>query len=207
MLAARSVRRCSPGTSSSNASGRQCPRIGNMALNTKIKLRERFRPFAPCVLREHAHRIFDLPEHTESPYMALVTTVRSPYRVQPAEAPADPCQGQDLSARLQLVRSSFPAITHVDYSARIQTVDAERHGRFRRLLAHFEARTGCPLLVNTSFNVRGEPIVRTPAEAYACFRHTDMDVLVLEDYVLMKKDQAPFTDRAHEPPRQALELD
>jgi carbamoyltransferase len=100
-----------------------------------------------------------------------------------AEAP-------DLRQRVNVVRSTFPAITHVDYSARVQTVDEPRHGRFYRLMKRFEGLTGCPVLVNTSFNVRGEPIVCTPQEAYRCFLATDMDGLVLEDFVL-RKEQMP----------------
>ena len=94
----------------------------------------------------------------------------------------------DLRKRVNVVRSTLPAVTHVDYSARIQTVDAARHGRFHRLLQAFEKATGCPVLVNTSFNVRGEPIVESPADAYRCFRWTDMDALVLEDFLLLKED-------------------
>ena len=152
-------------------------------LNAKIKHRESFRPFAPCVLAERAASIFDLPEKLDSPYMSLVVRVRDAYRAQ------------------------VPAITHVDQSARIQTVDAARHGRFHRLLQRFEARTGCPLLINTSFNLRGEPIVNTPAEAYACFRHTDMDLLVLGDCVLFNADQPALPEAARARHRQAFELD
>jgi carbamoyltransferase len=97
----------------------------------------------------------------------------------------------DLRNRVNIPRSMIPAVTHVDYSARVQTVDAERNARFHRLLERFFARTGCPVLVNTSFNVRGEPIVCTPADAYRCFLATEMDVLVLEDHVLLKADLAP----------------
>src|SRR5262245_49746567 len=131
-------------------------------LNRKIKFRESFRPFAPCVLREHAAEYFQVPAGFDSPYMLSTVPV----------APG-------AAGRL-------PAVTHVDGSARVQTVDARRHGRFHRLLQRFYARTGCPVLVNTSFNVRGEPIVRTPAEAYRCFLNTDLDVLVLEDHVVLK---------------------
>lgn len=158
-------------------------------MNLKIKFRESFRPFAPVVLREHAHEWFDLAPQHESPYMLLVAPVLERHRTpisaeQMRLMQTDP----DLRVRVNVVRSSVPAITHVDYSARLQTVDAERHPRFHRLLSTFFAKTRCPVLVNTSFNVRGEPIVCTPQDAYRCFRHTDMDALVLEDCVLHKSD-------------------
>ncbi|MFO0548570.1 MAG: carbamoyltransferase [Polyangiaceae bacterium] len=164
-------------------------------MNVKIKLRESFRPFAPMVLRERASEIFELSEGVESPYMLLVANVRERYRrdVEASDAArADP----DLRRRVQLVRSDFPAITHVDGSARLQTVDPERHGRTYRLLRAFEALTGCPLLVNTSFNVRGEPIVHSPAEALQCFLQTDMDAVVLEDALLLKSEQPSSIVRA-----------
>jgi len=97
----------------------------------------------------------------------------------------------DLRKRVNVPQSTLPAITHVDYSARIQTVDEQRHGRFYRLMKRFEAKTGCPVIINTSFNVRGEPIVCHPAEAFDCFVHTEMDALVLEDFVLLKTEQPP----------------
>jgi carbamoyltransferase len=158
-------------------------------MNLKIKFRESFRPFAPVVLREEASDWFGLPPHHESPYMLLVAPVREKHRV-----PIPPDQlrmmetDPDLRHRVNVVRSTVPAITHVDYSARVQTVDEERHGRFYRLMKTFYRMTGCPVLVNTSFNVRGEPIVCTPQDAYRCFLGTDMDVLVLEDFVLHKKE-------------------
>ena len=140
----------------------------------------------PGVLQEHAAEWFDLRPGQESPYMLLVAPVlerasRAADRRRPASVMAnDP----DLCQRVNVVRSTVPAITHVDYSARVQTVDEERNPRFYRLLKAFHALTGCPVLVNTSFNVRGEPIVCTPQDAYRCFLATDMDVLVLEDCVL-----------------------
>jgi carbamoyltransferase len=157
-------------------------------MNLKIKFRESFRPFAPCVLREQAPRYFELQPGQESPYMLLVAAVREEHRLPLSDADltrmtTDP----DLRHRVNLVRSTLPAVTHVDYSARIQTVDEERHGRFHRLLKEFERQTGCPVLVNTSFNVRGEPIVCTPEDAYRCFLATDMDALVLEDFLLLKE--------------------
>jgi len=162
-------------------------------LNRKIKFRESFRPFAPSVLRERAAEWFGLDGDTESPYMLLVAPVRAERRKPDAPA-ADPDQAStgadDVVGRLLgVVRSDIPAVTHVDYSARVQTVDAERHGRYRRLLERFDRRTGCPVVINTSFNVRGEPIVRSPEDAWQCFLATNMDVLVLENCVVYKDEQ------------------
>ena len=162
-------------------------------MNLKIKYRESFRPFAPCVLKERAHEVFEMSESTESPYMLLVAPVREKYRRVLTEAQKKAMVDEDLRKRVNVPRSDFPAITHVDYSARIQTVDEERHGRFYRLMKVFEQKTGCPCVVNTSFNVRGEPIVNTPAEAYNCFLHTEMDVLVVGDCVLLKDEQPALT--------------
>lgn len=158
-------------------------------MNLKIKFRESFRPFAPCVLREHASEVFEMQPEEESPYMLVVAPVRDRWRI-PLDADArrkmtDP----DLRIRVSVPRSTFPAITHVDYSARIQTVDAERYGRYYRLMKRFYELTGCPVIVNTSFNIRGEPIVCSPEDAYRCFMGTDIDCLVLENYLLMKEDQ------------------
>ncbi|MBW3613808.1 MAG: carbamoyltransferase [Actinobacteria bacterium] len=156
-------------------------------MNRKIKFRESFRPFAPSVLDDHADQWFDLQGH-ESPYMLLVAPVAEAKRCPPlADGSA---RGLD---QLGVVRSEIPAVTHVDYSARVQTVDRDRFARFHRLLQSFLSRTGCPVLINTSFNVRGEPIVCTPADAYRCFMATDMDVLVLEDFVLHKDRQPGST--------------
>jgi carbamoyltransferase len=161
------------------------------AMNLKIKFRESFRPFAPAVLRERAGDCFALEPGQESPYMLLVAAVREQHRLPLTEADRKTmAEAPDLRQRVNVVRSTFPAITHVDYSARVQTVDEPRHGRFYRLMKRFEGLTGCPVLVNTSFNVRGEPIVCTPQEAYRCFLATDMDALVLEDFVL-RKEQMP----------------
>jgi carbamoyltransferase len=157
-------------------------------LNLKIKFRETFRPFAPCVLEEHARTYFDLPEGASSPYMLFTVPVAEGQRLPCYEAGLSQCAGLE---RLQVPRSTIPVVTHVDGSARVQTVDARRHGRFHRLLQAFYRRTGCPVLVNTSFNVRGEPIVCTPAEAYRCFVHTDLDALVLENHLLRKEEQSP----------------
>ena len=159
-------------------------------MNQKIKFRESFRPFAPAVLRERASEYFDLPDDHDSPYMLLVAPVAIEKRLAYDEA--DDRKGLALLAR---VRSEVPAVTHVDFSARVQTVDAERHDRFHRLLGTFAARTGCPVLINTSFNVRGEPIVCSPAEAYRCFMATQMDALVLEHHVLLKSEQPDAQDQ------------
>ncbi len=156
-------------------------------MNLKIKFRESFRPFAPCVLQEHAHEWFGMEEGQESPYMLLVAPVLDEHRVEiDPEAVKTMSADPDLRNRVNVVRSTVPAITHVDYSARVQTVDEERNPRFHRLMQAFERLTGCPVIVNTSFNVRGEPIVCTPEDAYRCFRGTGMDALVLEDCVIEK---------------------
>jgi carbamoyltransferase len=158
-------------------------------MNLKIKYRESFRPFAPCVLKERAHEVFEISERAESPYMLIVAPVREEHRRSLTLAEQRAMKDPDLRTRVNVCRSAYPAITHVDYSARIQTVDEERHGRYYRLMKAFERRTGSPVIVNTSFNVRGEPIVNTPAQALDCFLHTEMDVLVLEDALLLKAEQ------------------
>jgi hypothetical protein len=158
-------------------------------MNLKIKFRESFRPFAPIVLEEHCADYFEL--EGESPYMLLVAPVRQERRL---EMPIGPNDTDDALVIVDQARSDIPAVTHVDYSARVQTVDAERAPDLYRLLRAFQDETGCPVLVNTSFNVRGEPIVCTPYDAYRCFMLTDIDVLVLEDRILLKEEQPPFTD-------------
>lgn len=156
-------------------------------MNLKIKFRESFRPFAPVVLRERASEWFDLKPGQESPYMLLVAPVADHRRIEiDPEALRTMEHDPDLRRRVNVVRSEIPAVTHVDHSARVQTVDEARNPRFYRLIEAFERLTGCPLLVNTSFNVRGEPIVCTPEDAYRCFLATDMDALVLEDVVIVK---------------------
>ena len=152
-------------------------------MNLKIKFRESFRPFAPSVLAERAADYFDLDE--ESPYMLLVAPVKDSLRLPMTE------EQKALTgiAKLNSPRSELPAITHVDYSARIQTVDSRRNARYYRIIKAFEDLTGCGAVVNTSFNIRGEPIVCRPEEAYRCFMFTDMDALVLENYICLKKDQ------------------
>jgi carbamoyltransferase len=158
-------------------------------MNLKIKFRESFRPFAPCILRERVSDYFDMRADQESPYMLLVAPVLEKHRVNLAEADRQTMTAApDLRQRVNIPRSTLPAITHVDYSARVQTVDEQRHGRYYRLIKAFERLTGCPVIVNTSFNVRGEPIVCTPEQAYRCFLATDMDTLVLEDFVLRKEN-------------------
>jgi carbamoyltransferase len=154
-------------------------------MNLKIKFRESFRPFAPSILRQDASEYFDLAAGQESPYMLLVAPVQESKRIKPNG------QEKNLSGieLLKVKRSEVPGITHVDYSARVQTVDEKRHGRYYRLLERLKAATGCPLVINTSFNIRGEPIVCTPENAFHCFRSTNMDVLVLEDFVLYKDQQ------------------
>ena len=160
-------------------------------MNLKIKFRESFRPFAPAVLLDRAAEWFDLEPGHESPYMLLVTPVREDRRVAvDADDARVMREDPDLRRRVNVVRSMIPAVTHVDYSARLQTVDEERNPRFARLIEAFDRLTGCPLVVNTSFNIRGEPIVCTPQDAYRCFLATDMDLLVLEDFVLTKNEAA-----------------
>ncbi len=172
-------------------------------MNVKIKFRESFRPFAPVVLAEHAHEYFELEPHQESPYMLIVADVREDKRIR-VDGEAARAQGLD---KLKVIRSQVPAITHVDYSARVQTVDAERHGRFQKLLARFHELTGCPVAINTSFNIRGEPIVCTPQDAYRCFLATNMDVLVLENCLLLKDDQPEVSKREVEKYIQSFDLD
>ncbi len=173
------------------------PRSATMqaTINLKIKFRESFRPFAPSVLQEHAHEWFALEPGQESPYMLLVAPVLDKHRVPVShEESHRMARDPDLRRRVQVVRSMIPAVTHVDYSARVQTVDEDRNPRFYRLLNTFHELTGCPVLVNTSFNVRGEPIVCTPEDAYRCFLATDMDVLVLEDVVVYKRQPGQRLD-------------
>jgi carbamoyltransferase len=158
-------------------------------MNLKIKFRESFRPFAPCVLREHVHEVVEMRPGEDSPYMLVVAPVRPALRRPLSATDLERLQHPDLRVRVSVPRSSVPAVTHVDYSARVQTVDAERHGRFYRLMRRFWELTGCPVIVNTSFNIRGEPIVCTPEDAWRCFAATEMDALVLEDCLLLKADQ------------------
>ena len=155
------------------------------ALNLKVKYRESFRPFAPSVLREDVADWFELDR--DSPYMLLVADVRKEHR---REMTAEE-QGLWGIEKLHVRRSGIPAVTHVDYSARIQTVHRETNPRYHALLSAFKARTGCPILVNTSFNVRGEPIVCTPEDAFRCFMGTEIEVLVIENCYLTRERQDP----------------
>jgi carbamoyltransferase len=154
-------------------------------MNLKIKFRESFRPFAPAVLYEEAERYFDFKK--ESPYMLFTAEVRPELR-RTMTVEEQSRFGLD---KLNVVRSSLPAITHIDYSARLQTVHQETNPGFWRLLKTFQNLTGCPVIINTSFNVRGEPIVCTPQDAYKCFMRTEMDYLVLGNFMLAKADQSP----------------
>ncbi len=170
-------------------------------MNLKIKFRESFRPFAPCVLAEEAHQFFDFEAGQESPYMLLVAPVRWEKRL---DADAESVKGFE---RLQVKRSVIPAVTHVDHSARVQTVDPRRHGRLHRLMSRFKEKTGCPVIINTSFNIRGEPIVCSPEHAYRCFMATEMDVLVLENQLLYKEKQPQGTAHDVERYKAQFELD
>jgi len=158
-------------------------------MNLKIKYRESFRPFAPSVPRESVAAWFELDD--DSPYMLLVAGVRPEHRREPTDAE----RSLFGIERLNVPRSSIPAVTHVDYSARIQTVDRETNPLYHALLRAFGERTGVPVLVNTSFNVRGEPIVCTPSDAYRCFMRTEMDVLAIGPYVLLKDRQPAWRER------------
>jgi carbamoyltransferase len=158
------------------------------AMNLKIKYRESFRPFAPSVLREKVNDWFEL--NADSPYMLLVADVVGPRR-RKMTSEEDSLWGIE---KLNVKRSDIPAVTHVDYSARIQTVRREDNPLYWEIIDAFGRKTGCPVVVNTSFNVRGEPIVCTPADSYRCFMRTEMDYLVLENYVLAKTDQPEFKE-------------
>jgi carbamoyltransferase len=160
------------------------PRMQSV-MNLKIKFRESFRPFAPIVLQEHVHEYFEMGPGENSPYMLLVAPVQKSVRTG-LGTEHDDAFGIE---KLNHARSEIPAVTHVDYSARVQTVDAERNPLLHRLLSRFHELTGYPVLINTSFNVRGEPIVCTPCDALRCFQITDMDVLVMGHYVVTKTSQ------------------
>ncbi len=162
-------------------------------MNLRIKFRESFRPFAPSVLAEDVGEYFDLDR--ESPYMLLVAPVREEKRCALTEAQRAAMRDPDLRKRVNVKRSVIPAVTHVDMSARIQSVDEKRNGRYYRLIKEFKRQTGCSVIINTSFNIRGEPIVCTPQDAYRCFMASDMDVLVLENCILHKTEQ-PEQDRS-----------
>jgi len=158
-------------------------------MNLKIKFRESFRPFAPAIMREHVSDYFELD--SDSPYMLMVAPVSEKRRLS-MTADQEKLFG---IAKLNVPKSDIPAVTHVDYSARIQTVTVSQHPIFYKLLAAFKAKTGCPVLVNTSFNVRGEPIVGTPEDAYACFMRTNMDALIVGNIVMLKEEQPKWQER------------
>jgi carbamoyltransferase len=157
-------------------------------MNLKIKFRESFRPFAPSVLEEKASEYFETDR--PSPYMLLVADVRQERRL-----PQPPKDGISMMDRLKIKRSDIPAITHLDYSARLQTVNKDDKPDYHQIIAEFEKLTGCAVIVNTSFNVRGEPIVCSPEDAYRCFMRTEMDVLVIEDFILFKEEQPVWEER------------
>jgi carbamoyltransferase len=163
-------------------------------MNLKIKYRESFRPFAPSVLAERASEWFDLD--AESPYMMIVAPVHERLH-RPTSDEGRPRDDADLRAWVNEVRSDIPAVTHVDHSARIQTVSEDQSPDYHAIISAFERLTDCPVIINTSFNVRGEPIVCTPADAYRCFMRTEMDHLVLGPFVLDKADQPPWDDDDH----------
>jgi carbamoyltransferase len=173
------------------------PKMQSM-LNLKVKFRESFRPFAPSVLREHVCEWFELDQ--DSPYMLLVADVLESHRRMMTE------DEQKLFGieKLNVPRSDIPAVTHVDYSARIQTVHKETNPRYHALIRRFYERTGCPVIVNTSFNVRGEPIVGTPEDAFRCFMGTNMEVLAIGNCFLRKEEQDPALAKQYQ---SAFELD
>ncbi len=166
------------------------PRNAEMqkTMNVKIKFREGFRPFAPSVLAEHVSEWFEIDR--ESPYMLLVAEVKKEKQLTMSEEAKNYWGIQ----KLNVLRSEIPAVTHIDYSARLQTVNKEDNPRYHALISAFYKKTGCPVVVNTSFNVRGEPIVESPADAYRCFMRTQMDILVLGNFVITKSDQPEFSD-------------
>jgi carbamoyltransferase len=168
------------------------------ALNLKVKYRESFRPFAPSVLRERVDDWFEIV--ADSPYMLLVAKIKPEHcRTMSAEE-----QALFGIGKLNIARSDIPAVTHVDYTARVQTVHKETNQRYYALLTRFEQLTGCPVLVNTSFNVRGEPIVCTPEDAFACFMGTEIEFLAIGNCVLYKDQQNPALARDY---KNAFELD
>ena len=152
-------------------------------LNLKVKYRESFRPFAPSILSEHVGEWFE--HDTDSPYMLLVADVQQDKRLA-MTIEQEALFGID---KLNVPRSSVPAITHVDYSARIQTVHSDTNPRYHAVISKFKEKTGCPIVVNTSFNVRGEPIICSPTDAFKCFMGTDLDVLAVGNYLLIKENQ------------------
>ena len=167
------------------------PRSNKMQsqMNLKIKFRESFRPFAPAILREKISEYFEIDD-IDSPYMLMVAPVKKDQRILMTK------EQQQLFGieKLNIARSKIPAVTHIDYSARIQTVDGKFNKKFYNLLKEFDKLTNCPILINTSFNVRGEPIVCSPQDSYRCFMRTEIDVLAIENFILLKADQPKFLD-------------
>jgi carbamoyltransferase len=159
-------------------------------MNLKIKYRESFRPFAPAILREKITDYFDI-EDVDSPYMLLVANIKESRKKLMTK------EQENLFGieKLNISRSEIPAVTHIDYSARIQTVHAETNPRFYNLIKNFEKKTNCPVIINTSFNVRGEPIVCSPEDSYKCFMRTEMDILAIENFILLKEEQPNFNDK------------
>ena len=155
-------------------------------MNLKIKFRESFRPFAPTVLEERVSDFFEIDR--ESPYMLLVAQVKREI-LREMSASEEELFGVE---KLNVVRSAIPAVTHVDYSARIQTVNKEDNPTYHKMIEKFDEKYGCPVIINTSFNVRGEPIVCTPEEAYLCFMRTNMDYLIMGNFLVEKKEQKPL---------------
>jgi carbamoyltransferase len=174
-------------------------------MNVRIKFRESFRPFAPSVLAEDIGNYFELDR--ESPYMLLVAPVRKELRCELSEEQKHAMCDPDLRKRVNVKRSTIPAVTHVDMSARIQSVDEKRNRRFCRLIREFKKQTGCGVIINTSFNIRGEPIVCTPQDAYRCFMASDMDVLVLENCVLYKTEQPQLGEKEKQKYIRSFSLD
>ncbi|NQT03148.1 MAG: hypothetical protein HQ580_14060, partial [Planctomycetes bacterium] len=172
-------------------------------MNRKIKFRESFRPFAPCVLREDAADYFQMRPEEDSPYMLLVAPIQKDKRISPDGTP-ERLKGLE---KLKVKRSVVPAITHVDYSARVQTVDAGRHPKLHRLMSLFKEKTGCPIIINTSFNIRGEPIVCSAEHAYRCFMATNMDVLIMENQLLYKEEQPQAKQHEIDEYKAKFELD
>ena len=154
-------------------------------LNLKVKYRESFRPFAPSILKEDLSEWFDM--NVDSPYMLLVANLNSNKKIEMSHEQKN-LFGID---KLNIKRSEIPAVTHVDYSARVQTVTKNTNHRYYDLISDFKEKTGCPVIVNTSFNVRGEPIVNTPTDAFNCFMGTELDYLVIGNCILDKKNQDP----------------
>jgi carbamoyltransferase len=167
-------------------------------MNLKIKYRESFRPFAPTVLEEKTGEYFDIDR--PSPYMLLVADVLEERRLSQPSRDSMP-----MLKRLKVKRSDIPAVTHLDYSARLQTVNQSDKPDYHEIISEFEKLTGCSVIVNTSFNVRGEPIICTPGDAYRCFMRTEMDVLIIENAILFKEEQPVWAEKGDW--RDELELD